>query len=93
MNKKIAEAVAEDIRLVTDCKPQILDRDSCKSGLGEDVTLILCATVGKSEFLEQMEQSGVFTAAEIKGKREVYKMYTKLLLDDRFDRRIRMIIE
>lgn len=72
--KKIAEAVAEDIRLVTDCKPQILDRDSCKSGLGEDAALILCATVGKSEFLEQMEQSGVFTAAEIKGKREVYKI-------------------
>lgn len=66
--KKIAEAVAEDICLVTDVKPEII------SEIAPAEALIICATKGKSAIIEDLESRGLFSTAEVAGKREVFKL-------------------
>lgn len=67
--RRIADTLAEDIRLVTGKRPETGDE-----GLADlKGNLIFCATVGHSPLLEEMEKRGCFSAAEVRGKREVYK--------------------
>ncbi|MCM1188791.1 MAG: glycosyl hydrolase 115 family protein [bacterium] len=70
--RRIAAAVAEDICLVTDVKPEVLDEGALEKASGG--TVILCATAGRSPLLEELERRGKFSAEEIRGKREVFKI-------------------
>lgn len=88
--KKIAEAVAGDICLVTDVKPEIRDESylsepaagvcggsEAGAATGSEATgntVIFCATLGKSTLLEELQSRGLFSAEELRGKREVYKI-------------------
>lgn len=67
--KRIAGKVAEDIRKVTGCKPQVLPKEQLAAG---QPRAILCATVGKSPLLEALEQAGLLDLSQVRGKREVY---------------------
>ncbi len=70
--KRIAAAVAGDICLVTGVKPEVLNAEQVKEAGAAEV--IVCVTVGNSSLLEEMESNGSFSATEIKGKREVFKL-------------------
>ncbi|MCI5955248.1 MAG: glycosyl hydrolase 115 family protein [Lachnospiraceae bacterium] len=70
--RRIAAAVAEDIFLVTAKKPEVLNAEEIKKTGAESV--IFCATVGNSPLLEKMENEGIFSAEDIRGKREVFKI-------------------
>lgn len=65
--KRTAGKVAEDIRKVTGHKPQILS-----GGQARQTPVVLCATVGKSPMLEELEQEGLADLSQVRGKREVY---------------------
>ena len=65
--RRIAAAVAGDVELVTGVRPEVLSEYTGGSA-------ILCATLGKSPLAEQLEKEGRFSAEEIRGKREVYKI-------------------
>ncbi|MDE6517681.1 MAG: glycosyl hydrolase 115 family protein, partial [Acetatifactor sp.] len=67
--KRIAGKVAEDIRKVTGCKPQVLPKEQLEAGQSR---AILCATVGKSPLAEALEQAGLLDLSQVRGKREVY---------------------
>ncbi len=68
--KRIGARVACDIGLVTDIAPEILTApQQCKSD-----RVVICATLGKSPFLEMLEASGRWSSAQIRGKREVYQI-------------------
>ena len=68
--KRIGARVACDIGLVTDIAPEILTApQQCKSD-----RVVICATLGKSPFLEMLEASGRWSSAQIRGKREVYQV-------------------
>ena len=64
--KRTAGKVAEDIRKVTGHKPQILSE-----GQARQTPVVLCATVGKSPMLEELEQEGLADLSQVRGKREV----------------------
>lgn len=78
--KRIAATVAEDIRLVTGVRPEVLTVE----GLPEESTFgnfaenadagnaILCATLGKSALLDRLEREGVLSTKPLLGKREVF---------------------
>lgn len=70
--RRIAAAVAEDICLVTDIRPQIVDESALQGAEAPDV--ILCLTLGYSPLLEELERRGIFSAKEIRGKREVFRI-------------------
>ena len=73
--KLIAEAVAGDICLVTDVRPEILSEAFLESKSQEaDKGVIFCGTMGHSPLLQRLEAEGKFTAAELKDKREVFKL-------------------
>ena len=73
--KLIAEAVAEDICLVTDVRPEVVSEAFLESKSQEtDKGVILCVTMGHSPLLQRLEAEGKFTAAELKDKREVFKL-------------------
>lgn len=79
--KKIAEAVAGDVCLVTGVKPEIVDEGRLKdpgagpqAAEGGRLDVVFCATVGRSPLLEELEDKGLFSAAEIRGRREVYRI-------------------
>ena len=74
--KKIAEAVAGDVCLVTGVRPEIIDESRLGKTAAESgrLDVVLCATAGRSPLLEELEGRGIFSAAEISGKREVYKI-------------------
>lgn len=74
--KKIADAVAGDVCLVTGVRPEIVDESWLKDPAAESgrLDVVLCATAGRSPLLEELEGKGIFSAAEIGGKREVYKI-------------------
>lgn len=78
--KRIAEAVAGDVCLVTGVKPEIVDegrvRDpgAAPQAAGDRLGAVFCATVGRSPLLEELEEKGLFSAAEVRGRREVYKI-------------------
>lgn len=74
--KKIADAVAGDVCLVTGVKPEIVDESWLKDPAAESgrLDVVFCATAGRSPLLEELEEKGIFSAAEIGGKREVYKI-------------------
>lgn len=67
--KRIADKVAEDIRKVTGCKPQVLHEGQSAA---QQPGAVLCATVGKSPLLEALEQAGLLDLSQVRGKREVY---------------------
>ena len=67
--KKIASKVAEDLKKVTDREFTVeygLPKDTDK------INAIVIATLGKSAYLESMEQAGKVELSAIRGKREVY---------------------
>ena len=67
--KKIASKVAEDLKKVTDHEFTVeygLPKDTDK------INAIVIATLGKSAYLESMEQAGKVELSAIRGKREVY---------------------
>lgn len=70
--KRIGAAVAEDICLVTGVRPEVIDGEQLKES-GTD-SIVFCATVGNSPLLDELESKGIFSAAEIRGKREVFKI-------------------
>ncbi len=70
--RRIADTLAEDICLVSDKKPERVDEAWLNRKPGGSV--ILCATVGHSALLEELEKKGSFSAEEIRGKRETYKI-------------------
>lgn len=74
--KKIADAVAGDVCLVTGVRPEIVDESWLKDPAAESgrLDVVFCATAGRSPLLEELEEKGIFSAAEIGGKREVYKI-------------------
>ena len=68
---EIGQKVAVDMERVSGLRPDIvcgLD----KLHQREPEALVLFATVGKSEVLEQLEQQGVVNLSEVKGKNEVF---------------------
>ena len=67
--RRIAGKVAEDIRKVTGCKPQVLSEEQFEA---EQTGAVMCATVGKSALAEALEQAGVLDLSQVRGKREVY---------------------
>lgn len=71
---EIGQKVAVDMERVSGLRPDIvcgLD----KLHQREPEALVLFATVGKSEVLEQLEQQGVVNLSEVKGKNEVFGYY------------------
>lgn len=67
--KRIGERVADDIELVCGKRPNVVSQPlKAVSGNG----LIVCATVGKSELLNQWSQKGLVDISLLEGKREVY---------------------
>lgn len=70
--RRIAAAVAEDISLVSGTTPEVVDEEQIKRR--GDCRVILCATAGCSPLLEELEKKGRFSAGDIRGKREVYKI-------------------
>ena len=68
--KLIAETVREDLRIVTDMAPDIIeDIGECRSD-----RLILMATMGHSKLLDRLEKDGKLSLEDLRGKREVYKI-------------------
>lgn len=70
--RRIAAAVAEDICLVSGVRPEVVSEELLKSTAV--CQAVFCATAGCSPLLEELEEKGSFSAAEIRGKREVYKI-------------------
>ena len=67
--KKIIQKVAKDIELVTNQLPDI------KEKLYEDNSrVILVGTLGKSQWLETLENKGMMDFSMVRGKREVYQI-------------------
>ena len=68
--KLIAETVREDLRIVTDMAPEIIeDIGECRSD-----RLILMATMGHSKLLDRLEKDGKLSLEDLRGKREVYQL-------------------
>ncbi|MCQ2540207.1 MAG: glycosyl hydrolase 115 family protein [Acetatifactor sp.] len=67
--RKIAEVVAEDICLVTGKKPEV----KSESTLTEK-RVILAATLDHSALLSKLEAEGKISLAELRGKRECYRI-------------------
>lgn len=68
--RRIGARVSQDIALVTGVRPEIKsEQKQCRSD-----RVVLCATLGKSPFLDALEESGQWSSAQIRGKREVYQM-------------------
>ena len=71
----IAETVAEDICLVTDTRPELLTETALKDSIQKlSKGVILCATLGHSPLLKNLEAEGKFSSAELEDKREVFKI-------------------
>ena len=71
--RRIAETVAEDICLVTDVRPEIVEEGWLEAQAGQgDSRLILCATAGSSPLMDRLEAEGRFDLSDIRGKREVF---------------------
>lgn len=80
--RRIAGAVAEDICLVTDVRPEIVDEEwlavkaghvgSAADGSAGASRLILCATLGSSPLIDRLEEGGRLDLSDIRGKREVF---------------------
>ena len=64
--RKIAEKVREDVRLVTDVKPELVSEPRT----GHPAVVI--GTIGRSERLDALEQAGAIDLSKVRGKREVY---------------------
>ena len=72
--KRIAGTIAEDIRKVTGQKPEIVTEREYGERTDRADRVILCATVGKSALLEELERSGMIDLSAVRGKREVYQI-------------------
>lgn len=68
--KRIARKVSQDICLVTDKCPEIID----EAGESDAAALILCATLGNSPIAEKLEKEGKLDLSNVRGKREVYSI-------------------
>lgn len=71
--RKIADKVRKDIELVTGVKPVSLDQKELHN-LRFQVDLVIYGTVGHSPVLDRLQQEGCLELADIKGKREVFKL-------------------
>ncbi len=67
----IAETVAEDIRLVTDVRPDVVSGTAQGEG-GMPSRMILCGTQGHSPLMERFVSEGKI--ADLTGKREVFQI-------------------
>lgn len=68
--KRIAQAVASDVELVTGKKPAVMS--SPQKADEASLCGVLCATVEHSTVLDTLEKSGKISLDEIRGKREVF---------------------
>lgn len=68
--KKITDRVAEDILLVTDEKPVIVEQASEI----QETQVVVAATLGESNLVEELNKNGKIDTSLIEGKREVYMM-------------------
>lgn len=81
--KRIADTVAEDIRLVTGVRPSVLTEESLpgeglsgnSAGSAEAGSAILCVTWGRSALLDRLEESGALNTEPLRGKREVFGIW------------------
>ncbi|MBR3041708.1 MAG: glycosyl hydrolase 115 family protein [Eubacterium sp.] len=76
---KISEKVMEDIRRVTGAATEALSAEEYKAEIaggadGSDIYVIF-GTIGKSPLLDEMQDRGIISLDEIKGKREVYGFF------------------
>lgn len=71
--RKIADKVRKDIELVTGVKPVSLDQEQLHD-LGFQVDLVIYGTVGQSPVLDRLQREGGLELADIRGKREVFKL-------------------
>lgn len=68
--KRIGARVAQDIMSVTNHQPSIMEQISkCMT-----TSIVLCATIGKSELLNQLQEKGKVSLNELVGKRECYSL-------------------
>lgn len=70
--RRIADTLSEDILLVTGKKPERITEGELSAG--QENRVIFCATDGCSPLLAELESRGIFSAEEIRGKRECYKL-------------------
>lgn len=70
--KRIAAKVALDIEKVTGILPPVITEEEFLAGKFEQV--ILCATVGQSAMLDELEESGHLNLYKVRGKREVFQL-------------------
>lgn len=68
--RRIGEAVASDMELVTGCRPRVITEKELNVERSLDM-VIFCATVGKSPLLEDL----IPDLSEVRGKREVYRIF------------------
>ncbi len=66
--KEIGNTIAEDLCMVTGLAPRIIGTVSEASGN----TAVFIGTVGKSQYLDELEQRGLIDLSLIRGKREVF---------------------
>lgn len=71
--RKIAAKVRKDIERVTGGLPLALTCEELEQS-GSRVDLVIYGTVGRSPVLKQLEQQGHLDLADIRGKREVFKL-------------------
>ena len=71
---EIAQKVAGDMELVSGSRPDIV-RGLDKLYLSASEGLVLFATAGKSEVLEQLERKGLIDLSAVRGKNEVYACF------------------
>lgn len=67
--KRIAATVAGDIGKVTGVKPQVMPEVRTQAG---QTRAILCATLGRSNLIQALEQAGLLELSLVRGRREVY---------------------
>ncbi|MDE7415255.1 MAG: glycosyl hydrolase 115 family protein [Lachnospiraceae bacterium] len=70
--RRIADTLAEDFKKVTDVKPECVSEFDIDEGSIRQV--ILCATMGRSSLLDEMERAGKIDLEIINGKREVFQI-------------------
>lgn len=71
--RKIAGKVRQDIELVTDTLPSVLDLEALDT-VANDLELVIYGTVGRSPVLDQLSRQGLINLNGITGKREVFQL-------------------
>ena len=62
----VANAFSEDIKLLTNVKPEVVNR------IGQGTIPVIIGTIGKSSFINQLETAGKIQTSDVKGKWETF---------------------